>query len=40
MPIDRSAAATALAKTIAYRNCAKHDEADAWLARLVEMLAR
>lgn len=37
--IDRTAAATALAKVIAYRSCGKHADADAWLDRLAAMLA-
>lgn len=36
--IDRSAVATALAKAIAYKNCGKDADAEAWARRLVELL--
>jgi hypothetical protein len=36
--IDRSAVSQALAKAIAYKNCGKSREAEAWARRLVELL--
>lgn len=36
--IDRSAAAQALAKAIAYKGCGKDAEAAQWAARLVHIL--
>lgn len=36
--IDRSAVAQALAKAIAYKNCGKDAEAQAWARQLVELL--
>lgn len=36
--IDRSAVSQALAKAIAYKNCGKDAEAEAWARRLVELL--
>lgn len=38
MPIDRSAAAQAMAKAIAYKQCGKDAEANDWARRLVELL--
>ena len=38
MTIDRSAVAQALAKAIAYKQCGKDREAEAWARRLVELL--
>jgi hypothetical protein len=38
MSIDRSEVARALAKAIAYKNCGKDREAEAWARRLVELL--
>lgn len=36
--IDRSAVAQALAKAIAYKQCGKDRDAEAWARRLVELL--
>lgn len=36
--IDRSQVAQALAKAIAYKNCGKDADAEAWARRLVELL--
>lgn len=36
--IDRSAAAQALAKAIAFKQCGKDREAEDWAARLVRIL--
>ncbi len=36
--IDRSAIAQALAKAIAYKQCGKQEDAEAWARRLVELL--
>jgi hypothetical protein len=36
--IDRSAAAQALAKAIAYKQCGKDSDAEEWAARLVRIL--
>lgn len=36
--IDRSAAATAMAKAIAFKQCGKDAEANAWARKLVELL--
>lgn len=36
--IDRSAAAQALAKAIAYKQCGKDRDAEDWAARLVRIL--
>jgi hypothetical protein len=36
--IDRSEASKALAKAIAYKQCGKDTEADAWAIRLVKLL--
>lgn len=38
MRIDRSAAAQALAKAIAFKQCGKDQEAADWAARLVRIL--
>lgn len=38
MTIDRSAAATAMTKAIAYKQCGKDAEANAWARKLVELL--
>lgn len=38
MPIDRSEAAKALAKAIAYKNVGKDKEAAEWARKLVELL--
>jgi len=38
MGIDRAEASRALAKAIAYKNCNKHTEAEAWARKLVELL--
>lgn len=38
MAVDRSAAAQALAKAIAYKACGKDAEAAAWAAKLVRLL--
>jgi hypothetical protein len=38
MSIDRSAAAQALAKAIAFKQCGKDREAADWAARLVRIL--
>lgn len=38
MTIDRSATATAMAKAIAYKQCGKDFEANAWARKLVELL--
>lgn len=38
MTIDRSAVAQALAKAIAYKQCGKDAEANAWAAKLVDLL--
>jgi hypothetical protein len=38
MTIDRSAVARALAKAIAYKQCGKQDDAEAWAAELVRLL--
>lgn len=38
MKIDRSAAAQAMAKAIAYKQCGKDREANDWARRLVEIL--
>lgn len=37
--IDRSAVSQALAKAIAYKNCGKDADAEAWARKLVELLA-
>ena len=36
--IDRSEVSRALAKAIAYKNCGKDSEAEAWARKLVELL--
>ena len=36
--IDRSAVSQALAKAIAYKQCGKDHDAEAWARRLVELL--
>jgi hypothetical protein len=36
--IDRSLVAQALAKAIAYKNCGKDADAEAWARRLIELL--
>lgn len=36
--INRTEVATALAKAIAFKNCGKDAEAEAWARRLVELL--
>ncbi len=36
--IDRSQIAQALAKAIAYKQCGKQEDAEAWARRLVELL--
>lgn len=36
--IDRSAAATAMAKAIAYKQCGNHEAANDWARRLIELL--
>lgn len=36
--VDRSAVAQALAKAIAYKNCGKHQEAESWARKLIELL--
>lgn len=36
--IDRSATAQALAKAIAFKQCGKQADAEAWARRLVELL--
>lgn len=36
--IDRSKVAQALAKAIAYKQCGKQADAEAWARRLVELL--
>ncbi len=36
--IDRSAVSQALAKAIAYKNCGKQAEAEAWARQLVQLL--
>ena len=36
--INRAAAATAIAKAIAYKLCGKDAEAHEWASRLIEML--
>ncbi len=38
MAIDRSAAARAMAKAIAYKQCGKDAEAAEWARQLVELL--
>lgn len=38
MPIDRTAAAKAMAKAIAYKQCGKDDEAAQWARELVRLL--
>jgi hypothetical protein len=38
MGIDRSEVARALAKAIAYKQCGKDQEAEAWARKLVELL--
>ena len=38
MTIDRSQAAQALAKAIAFKQCGKDQDAHAWARRLVEIL--
>lgn len=38
MIIDRSKVAQALAKAIAYKQCGKHAEAEAWARQLVGLL--
>ena len=38
MTINRSAVAQSLAKAIAFKQCGKQDEAEAWARRLVEQL--
>lgn len=38
MSVDRSEASRAMAKAIAYKNCGKDAEAEAWARRLVEIL--
>jgi hypothetical protein len=37
--IDRAAVSQALAKAIAYKNCGKQDQAEAWSRKLVHLLA-
>mgnify|MGYP001584850873 CR=1 FL=1 len=36
--IDRSEVSRALAKAIAYKNCGKQDEAEAWARTLIKLL--
>lgn len=36
--MDRSATAQALAKAIAFKQCGKHQEAEAWARKLVMLL--
>lgn len=38
MITDRTAASQALAKAIAFKNCGKDRDAEAWARRLVELL--
>lgn len=38
MSIDRSAVSTALAKAIAYKQCGKQTDAEAWARELVRLL--
>lgn len=38
MSIDRSAINRALSKAIAYKQCGRQQDAEAWAARLVELL--
>ena len=38
MPIDRSEAARALAKAIAFKQCGKDTEAAVWARKLIEAL--
>ncbi len=38
MSIDRSEVSRALAKAIAYKNCGKQAEAEAWAKKLVRLL--
>lgn len=38
MSVDRSAAAQAMAKAIAYKQCGKDELANEWARRLVEIL--
>ena len=38
MTVDRSEAARALAKAIAYKQCGKQAEAEQWAAKLVRLL--
>jgi len=38
MTLDRSEIARALAKAIAYKQCGKHADAEAWARQLVELL--
>jgi hypothetical protein len=38
MAINRTAAARALAKAIAYKDCGQHAKAELWAARLVGLL--
>jgi hypothetical protein len=38
MGIDRSEVARALAKSIAYKNCGKHKEAEDWARKLIKLL--
>lgn len=38
MIIDRVEISRALAKTIAYKQCGKHSEANLWTCKLVELL--
>jgi hypothetical protein len=38
MAIDRSAVARALAKALAYKQCGKDQLAEAWAAKLVDLL--
>lgn len=38
MTLDRSEIARALAKAIAFKQCGKQAEAEAWARRLVELL--
>lgn len=38
MMVDRSKVAQALAKAIAYKQCGKQADAEAWARRLVELL--
>lgn len=38
MITDRTAAAQAMAKAIAYKNCGKDREANEWARKLVELL--